>query len=167
MQHNLLGTYRSFNIGKGKFNLSGIILSCNEKFTLVRNISDYQLNGFTVFKNDIMEICKDKYEKTAARILKAREYSYTNEPIAPLDSLESESLLSYINQHYQLLSLFTPKGDAMDVVKYLKRKNDKFLFQELTVDAKWRHKLDLPAKECRIIQFDTGYLNSLKLIAKF
>jgi hypothetical protein len=165
MQHNFLGKYSSFKSGKGKFNLTGIVLSCNERYTLVRNISDYQLNGFTVFKNDMVEICKDKYEKTTGRILEAREYSYTNDPIAPLDSLES--LLSYINQHYQLLSLFTPKGDTMDVVKYLKRKNDKFLFQELTVDAKWRHKLDLPEKESKIIQFDTVYLNSLKLITKF
>jgi hypothetical protein len=73
----------------------------------------------------------------------------------------------YVGQQYRLIQLDTRKGDASDVVGYIGGTGKLYHFDELTPNAKWRYKLQLLERECRFINFDNDYLNSLKLITKF
>ncbi|MFL5741492.1 MAG: hypothetical protein ACJ75B_14805 [Flavisolibacter sp.] len=142
-----------------------IVLDYNDEWTLIKRTYDYITDGFTIFKNDKVEVIYGEYEKFAAKILKLKSYSPTKEPKIPIDNLES--ILSYTDKKYRIIQLDTNDGEAFDVVKYLGFRNDLYLFDELTTRAKWRYKLKLPAKEIKYIGFDNNYLNSLKLVVKF
>lgn len=161
----LIGRFFTFKFKGRKDNISGVVLAYNQSMTLIRRCHDYMLDGYTIFKNEKVEHYYGEYEKRAAKILKLKKYSINKEPIIPIDKLET--IFNYITEKYKLIQLDTRKGDASDVVSYLNKDGNLYVFDELMTNAKWRYKLRLPEKECRFISFDNDYLNSLKLITKF
>ncbi len=86
-------------------------------------------------------------------------------PKIPLDNLDN--ILANVNRKYRLFSIDHLDGEAIDVVRYLGKKNDLYNFDGLTTRAKWKWKLKLAEKEIRYINFDESYVNSLKLVTKF
>jgi hypothetical protein len=164
MRKSQVGKLYSFKFPKRKSEIQGIVLDYNDELTLLKRVYDYSTDGFTVFKNEKVEAIQGEYEKFAAKILKAKNYSPLKEPKIPIDSLES--LLSYIDKKYNLIQLDTKDGEAFDVVKYLGFEDGLYHFDELTTRAKWRYKLRLPTREINYISFGNDYLNSLKLVTK-
>jgi hypothetical protein len=165
MSKKYIGKYLTFKFTGRKYDLTGIVIAYNKTYTLIKIFRDYCPNGFHIFKNDKVEFHFGDSEKIATKIIRLKKYSITNEPTIPIDTLDN--ILTYINKQYKLIGLETRKGDSMDVVRYLGQNDGKYSFDELTPSAKWRYKLQLEEKECRFIEFDTNYLNSLKLITKF
>ena len=165
MTQKLIGKYFTFKFVGRKYDISGVVLDYNDEWTYIRTVEDYSPNGFTIFKNKKVEYYYGENEKMATKILKLKNYIYKNEPSIALSSLDQ--ILNSIDNKYGLIQLDTQKGDASDVVKYLKQVDSLYLFDELTTLAKWRYKLKLQEKECRFICFDNDYLNSLKLVTKF
>ncbi|MHA4847872.1 hypothetical protein ACX0G7_27140 [Flavitalea antarctica] len=165
MQKKYIGKYFTFKFKGRRDDFSGVVLTYNGSYTLIRNFTDYVPDGFRIFKNYNVDFYSSDHTKTATKILKVKKYSIVKEHLAPIDSLES--IFTYINRRYKLLSLDASNGKGFDVVRYLGRHEKRFRFSELTTSAKWRYTLDLPEKECRYISFDTNYLKSLKLITKF
>jgi hypothetical protein len=165
MTKKLTGKFLTFKFVGRKYDISGVVLDYNDNWTLIRNCSEYSLDGFTIFKNEKVDYFYGDKEKMATKILKLKKYSYLKDPTITLVSLDE--MLNTIDKKYGLIQLDTRKGDASDVVRYLGQVDSLYLFDELTTTAKWRFKLRLPEKECRFISFDNRYLNSLKLVTKF
>jgi hypothetical protein len=165
MRKSQIGKLFTFKFPKRKNEIQGIVLDYTDEWTLIKRTYDYGADGFTVFKNDKVEVIQDEYEKFAAKIFQLKNYSSLKEPKIPIDT--PEGLLSFIDKKYRLIQVDTSDGEAFDVVKYLGRENNLYLFDELTTRAKWRYKLKLPAKELKYISFNNDYLNSLKLVTKF
>jgi|GEM_PF-1515516 len=159
------GKFLTFQFQRRKENISGIVLGYNEEYTFIRRCNGYQLDGYTIFKNEKVEFVQGDFEKRAARILKLKNYLPEKESGIPIDTLEN--ILMHVGQQYQLIQLDNQKGNASDVVAYIGKVGRLYHFDELTTNAKWRYKLQLPERECRFINFDNDYLNSLKLITKF
>ena len=165
MQKKYLGRFLTFKFSGRKETISGVVLAYNNNWTLVKRCVDYDPDGYTIFKNEKVEHYYGDFEKRAAKILKLKNYSFKKEPKIPIDTLET--ILAFATRKFKLIQLDTRKGDAFDVVSYLGKTDSLYQFDELTTNAKWRYKLNLPEKECRFISFDNDYLNSLKLITKF
>lgn len=165
MRKSQIGKLYSFKFPKRKSAIQGIILDYNDEWTLIKRIYDYSADGFTIFKNEKVETIQGEGEKFTAKVLKLKSYSVLKEPKVPIDKLEN--ILSHLDKKYGLIQLDTIDDEAFDVVKYLGFENNLFLFDELTTRAKWRYKLELPAKKIKYISFDNDYLNSLKLVTKF
>ena len=165
MTKQIIGKFRSFRFKGRKENVSGVVLDYNDNWTLLKKCDAYNLDGFIIFKNERAEDVYGDYEKRASKILKLKGYNYKEEPQIPIDNLAN--IFKFISDKYKLIQLDVAKGDAFDVVSYRGEENSLYLFAELTTNAKWRYKLELPEKECRYISFDNDYLNSLLLITKF
>jgi len=167
MAKRLIGKLLTFKFVGRKDNISGIVLDYNDNWTLIKTCTDYRLDGYTIFKNEKVEHLFGDYEKRATKILKLKGFTLNmdKEPKIQIDTLAN--IFDFISKKYKLIQLDTKKGDAFDVVRYLGQDNLVYLFDELTTNAKWRYKLELPEKVCRFISFDNDYLNSLALLAKF
>lgn len=165
MTNREIGKFLTFEFIGRKQNISGVVIDYNDTYTLVKNCFDYQFDGYTIFKNDRVEYMYGESEKRATKILKLKGYKFGKEPKIPIDNLDN--ILSFITNKFLLIQLDTRKGDACDVVRYLRQEKSTYIFDELTTAAKWRNKLELREKDCRFISFDNDYLNSLKLITKF
>ena len=157
------GQLFTFKIPFRKETLSGIILNYNDEWVLIRRISEYRLDGYTIFENtDKLIYSRGVYEKFVTRILNKKKYNYKKDLLIPIS--DTVQMLNEITQKYILIQLDARKGDAFDVVKFVGTKSDVFLFKELTVNAKWRYNLQLQRREIVCISYDNDYLNSLKLV---
>ena len=158
------GKFLTFLLSGRKEPFSGVILAQNDEWVLIRRCVDYRLDGYTIFKKrgkKVKTIYSD-YEKVANSILNKKAYNYRNDIKVPLEKLEA--VLDFITQNYILLQLDTKSGDAFDVVKFIKQKDDLFIFRELTIRAKWRYRLQLSPEKIEFISFGNDYLNSLRLL---
>ncbi len=159
------GKFLTFIISARKEPFSGIILDYNDEWVLIRRCFDYRLDGYTIFKKKgkRVETVYSDYEKVASTILKKKGYNYRKDKKIPINDLKG--ILDFITQNNILLQLDTKSGDAFDVLKFIKQKdNDLFIFRELTIRVKWRYTLELSPKEIDFISFDNDYLNSLRLL---
>jgi len=164
MPKKYIGKFLTFKFVGRKYDVSGVVLDYNDDYTLIRNCNDYLFDGYMIFRNLKVEFFQGDHEKRAMKILKLKKYLFKENLKINLGSLGQ--IFSYIDKKYGLIQLDNQKGDASDVVKYLGQSGKVYLFNELTVDAKWRDELHLPEKQCRFISFDNDYLKSLKLLGK-
>lgn len=79
-----VGKFLTFQFQGRKDNISGIVLAYNEDYTLIRTCIDYQLDGYTIFKNEKVEFIQGDFEKRAARILKLKKYFPEKEHAIPI-----------------------------------------------------------------------------------
>jgi hypothetical protein len=164
MPNKFIGKYLSFKFAGQKSDLTGVVLSYNDNYTLIRNFVDYNPDGYYIFKNEKVDYYYGEDEKFAAKVLTAKRYAASKEPLIPLDSLEA--ILTHIGKKHKLLALHKKKG-TFNVVRYIGQEGNLYIFDGLTTRAKWRFKLKLRERECRFIHFNNDYLNSLKLVTKF
>lgn len=165
MKNELIGKYCTFKIVGRKYPITGVLLAFTDEWFYLRNCVDYSLDGYMILKNEKVEFNSGEDEKMANKILKLKKYSYRKEPKMVLSSLDE--ILENIDKMYGILQLERRNGGSFDVVKYLGKENKRYVFDELTNNAKWRFELKLTEKECHFIGFDNNYLNSLKLVTKF
>ncbi len=165
MKKRFLGKVYTFKLQGRKSNISGFVLSYNDDWTLVKRCADYTFDGYTIFKNENVEFELGEFEKRITKILKLKNEYPPKLPKIKIDSLDD--ILKSISNKYKLIQLDFKDGESFDVVTYLGKSDSNYLFDELTTNAKWRYKLKLSEKECRVISFDNDYLNSLKLITRF
>lgn len=50
------GKFLTFQFPRRKDNILGIVLAFNETYTFIRTCNGYQLDGYTIFKNEKVEI---------------------------------------------------------------------------------------------------------------
>lgn len=159
------GKFLTFTLIERDEQISGIVLDKTSEWILIKRCTDYLLDGYTIFENnDDISFEYGEHERLATVILKKKGYNYKNDIILPNGDITE--MFNLLTEKYTLLALDTKKGDAFDVVKFIEKKDNLFLFRELTVNAKWRSFLKLPRKSISVIHFDNDYLNSLKLLLK-
>jgi hypothetical protein len=157
------GKFLTFELSKRSESLSGIVLNYNEEWIFIKRVIDFRLDGYTIFENAEKIVSSyGAYEKLATIILKKKKYDHKKDIVMPI--IEISDMLNFITKNYTLIQLDNRKGDAFDVVKFIRKEDSLYVFNELTTNAKWRFKLQLPRKEVSVISFDTDYLNSLKLM---
>ena len=143
--------------------ISGIVLDNRNGWVLIHRCADYRIDGYSIIRTDLIsgQFLGDK-ERLTSKIIK-KKYGAEKKSV-PIKLTSLEEMLMSIQQKYHLLQLDNKKGDSFDVVKYLGSEELVYMFRELTINAKWRYKLKLPAKEITVVSFGNDYLNSLLLI---
>jgi len=143
--------------------ISGIVLDSRKGWILIQRCFDYRIDGYSIVRADLIsdEFFGDR-EKLTSKIFR-KKYGVAKKTL-PIELTDIEEMLTNIQRKYHLFQLDNKKGDAFDVVKYLGSKRLVHMFRELTINAKWRFKLKLSAKEITVISFGNDYLNSLLLI---
>jgi hypothetical protein len=160
-----IGKFYTFEFPKRKKAIEGILLDFNKDWTLIARIYDYTFDGFTIFDNTKVQPQDGEYEQFATKICKAKQYMQIEKPQISIDNLDG--IFTDLAKTYQLFGIDSIDGEACDVVKYMGREKEVFIFKELTTRAKWRFELKLKEKELKYFDFDTSYLNSLKLVTSF
>src|SRR3954466_1129518 len=95
------GKLYTFKFLKRKSTIAGIVLGYTDEWTLIKDINDYNPDGYTIFKNDKVEVIEGEFEKFATKILKLKKYSFRKEPKFPIGKLED--MLLYIDRKYSLI----------------------------------------------------------------
>ena len=143
---------------------TGILIDYSEDWILLRNNpADFVLDGFVIIRNKkIKSIFREPEYEFVEKVIRLKKIKINAEEIVPLKDLFS--ILTFLTSRYSLFQIAT-KSDKAVYIGRLKEFND----EELRIDflstyGKWDGEMDFKPNKIRIIEFDTDYLNSLKLV---
>ena len=141
--------------------IKGILLDYDDDWILLRsNPVDFILDGYCVVANRNLKKLR-LGEKWTESVLKLKGRPTLKSKI-PVNSLES--MLRILTKKYGVFALRTKKRGSCWLGK-LKSIDDKSLvIDDFTPRARWDGHKKFKVKDIRAVEFDTEYINSLKLV---
>jgi hypothetical protein len=159
-------TFR-FDYSDGTVDYSGYLIDFNDDWTLLKyNTVDYLVDGYIILNNKYIDKFKrDDSEKFKQRILDLKGQKPRDKERIPIADIKT--ILDYLTNKFGLFqfNMKTNKTCWLGTVNKITGTNLKIDY--LTPKGTWTKTMP-PFKlgNIRTIEFDTDYINSLKLIAK-
>lgn len=145
---------------------SGFLIDYNEDWILLRNNPvDYILDGFVILKNKNIEaIIRGEREEFTERVIKLKGLKCNSEEIIPIQSLSS--ILNCLSNTFEVFQIATKRDKAAYLGKLIELNDSELIIDFLEVRGKFGGEMSFNPNKIRVIEFDTDYINSLKLVAK-
>lgn len=145
---------------------SGYLIDFNKDWVLLKyNKVDYLIDGFVVLNNKfITHFKRDDKEKFTQRVLDLKgETPKKNERI-PLTDLGT--VLNHLSDRFGIFSFNMRSNKTCWLGRVKKISGSDLTIDYLTPRATWAKMRPFKLGNIRTVEFDTDYINSLKLIAK-
>jgi hypothetical protein len=161
-----IGELVSVKFSDRKNPVAGFVIDSNEDWTLLKyNTADYVMDGYIIYRHKNIEgIRREEEEKFREKVIKLKGLAPSPKEKTPLTDLPA--ILKYLTKKFGVFQFYTKSEKAC----YLGRVNsidDKILVLDfLNPKGKWDGKMKFKLNEIREIEFDTDYINSLKLVSK-
>lgn len=128
------------------------------------NPVDYVIDGYTILRHKNIEgFRRDSHEKWREKVINLKGLKPTNKEIIPLTDLET--ILKYLTENFGVFQVYT-KSEAACYLGRLKSIDKKELIMDnLNPKGKWDGQIKFRTIDIRVIEFDTDYINSLKLVS--
>lgn len=145
--------------------IDGIVIDYDDDWMLLKsNPADYIIDGYAIVKNQsIKDIVRGDEEKWREKVIKLKR-TQTLKGKMPLGSLES--ILRALTKRFGVFTLYTKKNGVCWLGKLNSIDEKSLVIDDLTTKGKWDGQMTFKTKEIRVIEFDTDYINSLKLVVK-
>jgi hypothetical protein len=142
----------------------GFVLKYNEHWILVRNIPvDYVVDGYFLVRNyRIKEVVRGDDEKWREKVVHLKLKKSKTLPKVKLSDLES--ILTSLTKTYKVFAIHKKEDDVCWLGRLSRIDDKSVIIDDLTPKAKWRGKFMFTHEEIRAVEFDTDYINSLKLV---
>ena len=143
---------------------TGILIDYSKDWILLRNNPvDFVLDGFVVVRNKkIKSIFREPEYEFIEKVIRLKSIKINAEEIIPLKDLFS--ILTFLTERYSLFQIATKSDKAVYIGKLKEFDNEELTIDFLSTFGKWDGEMDFKPNKVRIIEFDTDYLNSLKLV---
>jgi len=145
----------------------GLVIDYNENFTLLKyNPVDFVLDGYMILSHkNIQGFRRDKEEKFKEKIINLKIGNATNDKERNIPLTNLHAILLYLNENFGVFQ-FTTKSENACYLGGLASFNDNQLYVDLLdTTGKWIKPAKFRPNDIRTIEFDTDYINSLKLVA--
>ncbi len=145
--------------------VSGFIIDYSEDWILLKlNPCDYLIDGYTIVKNkNIKSLVRTEREEFAEKIIRLKNLSPNTDNKIPLKNLTT--ILDYLTKNYGVFQIATKRENAAYLGRLITIDDEELVIEFLDTRGKWSDEISFNPKKIRIIEFDTDYINSLKLIA--
>jgi len=145
--------------------INGILLDYNDDWILIKsNPVDYILDGYFVIRNkNLKSIEYGVNEKWTEKIIKLKRIGT---PVKARISLESfDKIIRTLTKKYGVFTIYK-KENSVCWLGRLKSIDKSFLvIDDLNPKGKWDGQMEFKINDIRIIEYDTDYINSLKLVS--
>jgi hypothetical protein len=160
-----VGELISIHFKDRKTPIFGIVAGFSQEWVLLKsNVVDYVIDGYTILKRvNITEIRRGAEEKFREKILKLKGETVNS----PFDFALTD-LSEILNQLEAKFGVFElqEKAEGKCYIGRLKSiTNKELIIYTLSPKGKWKGQLRFKLNDVRVIQFETDYINSLKLVA--
>jgi hypothetical protein len=142
---------------------TGFLIDYTDEWILLKNNPvDFILDGFVVLRNkNVQAIFREPEYDFIEKVIKLKGLKTNSDDIIPLRDLFT--ILTFIASKYGVFQIATKSDKAV----YLGRINE-FTDDELSIDfldpqGRWDGVKYFKPSKIRVIEFDTDYINSLKL----
>lgn len=143
----------------------GFVIDYNDDWTLMKyNCCDFEIDGYIILRNkNIQGFRREEGERFKEKVIILKGQHKSNITNFPLTSLED--ILSHITEVYGIFK-FELKSESSCYLGKLKS----LIKGRLTIDylnprGIWSKEMYFRPNDVRTIEFDTDYINSLKLVS--
>jgi len=146
-------------------NFRGYVVDYNQNWTLLKyNPTDFIREGYVILNNKYtISYNRGEKERFVEKILNLKGNKVNEKDLIPLDNLET--ILNYLTKKYSVFQFSMRTNKTCWLGKVDKIKGDNLKLNYLTPRGKWEKNWNFTMGNIRTIEFDTDYINSLKLIA--
>lgn len=143
---------------------SGFLIDWTEDWILLKNNPvDFIIDGYTILKNkNVKSIIQDKDHEFTERVIKLKGLKTSAEEIIPLKDLSS--IIHFLANKYEIFQITKKSDKAVYLGKLIELNEEELLIDFLGPEGKFEGEMSFKLNKIRVIEFDTDYINSLKLI---
>ncbi|WP_316845807.1 hypothetical protein [Pedobacter psychrodurus] len=159
-----IGKLISVKFTDRKTPIYGYVVDYNNDWTLMKsNPIDFIIDGYIIFKHkNIKGFRRDIEEKWREKVLNLKGLQVTEKDIIPLTDLET--ILAYLTNSFGIFQIYTKSETACYLGRLKSIDKKEFVMDTLNSKGKWKGQMKFRNEDIRIIEFDTDYINSLKLV---
>ena len=160
-----IGQLVSVKFTDRKTPINGYVVDYNDDWTLMKyNPVDYIIDGYTIFRHkNIKDFRRGTDEKWREKVINLKGLQPTDQDIIPLADLET--ILKHLTDNFGVFQIYT-KSESVCYLGGLNSIDKKELILDyLNPKGKWDGQMKFKTSSIRIIEFDTDYINSLKLVS--
>ena len=143
---------------------NGFLIDWTEDWILLKNNPvDFIIDGYTILKNkNVKAIIQDKDHEFTERVIKLKGLKTSAEEIIPLQDLSS--IINFLAEKYQIFQIAKKSDKAVYLGKLIELNKEELVIDFLGPEGKFEGEMSFKPNKIRVIEFDTDYINSLKLI---
>ncbi|MGA9639737.1 hypothetical protein [Flavobacterium sp.] len=145
---------------------TGFLIDWTEEWILLKNNPvDFIIDGFTILKNkNVKAIIQDKDHEFTEKVIKLKGLKTSAEEIIPLTDLAS--IISFLSRKYEIFQIAKKSDKAVYLGKLIELNEDELIMDFLGPEGDFEGEMGFKHNKIRVIEFDTDYINSLKLIVE-
>lgn len=146
--------------------ISGFVLDYNKDWILLKyNETDYVMDGYKIIRHkNIESFTRGTYEKFKEKVIKLKKQHIVDFELFELANLNT--ILSYLTDVYGVFQFELKNESICWLGKLSSLKKNKVIIDYLNPKGIWSEQKQFKLASIRTIDFDTDYINSLKLISQ-
>ncbi|MFI0490850.1 hypothetical protein [Flavobacterium sp.] len=143
---------------------SGFLIDYTEDWILLKyNPVDYILDGYVILLNkNIKSIDRDESEEFTEKVIKLKGLKTNASEIIPIKNFST--ILHFLNDKFEIFQIATKREKAAYLGKLIEVNDEELIIDFLETRGKFGGELSFNPNKIRVIEFDTDYINSLKLV---
>jgi hypothetical protein len=144
----------------------GFVIDYNDDWTLLKyNPVDYVIDGYIILRHKNIEgFRREAKEKFRERVITLKKQHLSDLPDFPLTDLGT--ILSRLTKMYGIFQFDLKTEKACYLGKLKRLTKAKLTIDYLNPKGLWTKSMEFRPGDIRTIEFDTDYINSLKLVSK-
>ncbi|MBE0393722.1 hypothetical protein [Flavobacterium sp. PL002] len=143
---------------------TGFLIDWTEDWILLKNNPvDFIIDGFTILKNkNVKAIIQDKDHEFTEKVIKLKGLKTSAEEIIPLTNLAS--IIYFLANKYPVFQVAKKSDKAVYLGKLMEFTDKELVMDFLSPEGEFEGVMSFKHSKVRVIEFDTDYINSLKLL---
>jgi hypothetical protein len=160
-----IGQLVSVQFKDRKTPIYGYVVDYNDDWTLMKyNPVDYIIDGYVIFRHkNIESVNRGTDEKWREKVINLKGLQPTDKDIVPLTDLET--ILKYLTDNFGVFQVYTKSEKACYLGRLKSIDHKELVLDTLNTKGKWDGQMKFRTRDIRVIEFDTDYINSLKLVS--
>ncbi|EIA08168.1 hypothetical protein [Flavobacterium frigoris] len=143
---------------------TGFLIDWTEDWILLKNNPfDFIIDGYTILKNkNVKSIIQDEDYEFTERVIKLKGLKTSAEEIIPLTDLPS--IINFLAMRHEIFQIAKKSDKAVYLGRLLELNEKELIIDFLGPEGKFEGEMNFKLNKIRVIEFDTDYINSLKLV---
>lgn len=145
---------------------TGFLIDYSSDWILLKsNPVDYVIDGYVILRNkNIKTISRDEAEIFTEKVIKLKGFEIEDRDTIPLFNLTS--ILTFLNDKYEVFQIATKREKAVYLGKLIEISEEELIIDFLETRGDFGGEMNFNPNKIRVIEFDTDYINSLKLVVE-